>query len=373
MTPFTERVLDVQWTCVHDIQGTVDDVIVDGKSTSRQQRSASSSRRPLPWRRRQPGYRRSNRVVVDRQRPPLQTERSEETVTVSDRVLRLHRGRLLVNRAASLEMSNPHPGDNPTPASASHSTAEAPRQQHLLLSVSDLSAPHEDGSPDTRRGDRPTPVSASGRATNTPQQPHLRLESSSASVSGSSTVRERVPVTGRGGFYSADAELADGRIPIPATGTRRASLLAWDFSIASDPPSRVPPPPMLESVLATGGGFVGNLDGRVSAFPRRRRLTHYIAEPNVGHGYIKEIAFGVGGRVVASPFGYGVRLLAFDPDCGELCDRTADFAASPVQLHELVTNVCHGSVVVTAKFSPDSSLLVTGSLGGRVGFHRPRW
>jgi len=102
-------------------------------------------------------------------------------------------------------------------------------------------------------------------------------------------------------------------------------------------------------------------------------LSHYIAEPNVGRGYIKEIAFGVGGRIIASPFGYGVRLLSFDPDCSEICDRTADFASAPIQLHELVTNICHGSVVATTKFSPDSSLLVTGSLAGKVGFHRPRW
>ena len=114
-------------------------------------------------------------------------------------------------------------------------------------------------------------------------------------------------------------------------------------------------------------------DGPLSLFQRRRRLSHYIAEPNVGRGYIKEIAFGVGGRIIASPFGYGVRLLSFDPDCSEICDRTADFASAPIQLHELVTNICHGSVVATTKFSPDSSLLVTGSLAGKVGFHRPRW
>lgn len=147
--------------------------------------------------------------------------------------------------------------------------------------------------------------------------------------------------------------------------------LPWYYSIL-DSSSSVQP--------MNANGFGGNSPrtiepsaGPMSLFYRRRRLSHFIAEPNVGRGYIKEIAFGVGGRIIASPFGYGVRLLSFDPDCGELCDRTAAFALSPVHLHEVATNICHGSVVVTTKFSPDSSLLVTGSLGGKVGFHRPRW
>jgi len=143
----------------------------------------------------------------------------------------------------------------------------------------------------------------------------------------------------------------------------RTPVLPWHYSL------HVPE----RSACENGGTAADAGGGPESVFRNRRRLSHFVAEPNVGRGYIKEISFGVGGRIIASPFGYGVRLLAFDPDCSELCDRTADFATSPVQLHEVVTNICHGSVVVCTKFSPDSSLLVTGSLGGKVAFHRPRW
>lgn len=148
-----------------------------------------------------------------------------------------------------------------------------------------------------------------------------------------------------------------------------SNLMPFAAAEPEIPPLGALQPPQLPwhySVVQNGSSFVGPVS-------RCRRLTHYIAEPNVGRGYIKELAFGVGGRVIASPFGYGVRLLSFDPDCSEVCDRPADFAAAPIQLHEVVTNICHGSVVVSTKFSPDSSLLVTGSLGGKVGFHHPRW
>ena len=149
----------------------------------------------------------------------------------------------------------------------------------------------------------------------------------------------------------------------------RTPVLPWHYSVNIPERSAV----VCENGAAGSDVVSSSVDGPQSLFRNRRRLSHYIAEPNVGRGYIKEISFGVDGRMIASPFGYGVRLLSFDPDCSELCDRTSDFVTSPIQLHEVVTNVCHGSVVVCTKFSPDSSLLVTGSLGGKVAFHRPRW
>jgi len=165
-------------------------------------------------------------------------------------------------------------------------------------------------------------------------------------------------------YYSVNVSDSTSQPHVPTTtsetsGARNVSTSSSSsFSICSS------------KTLPTG---IGTAYGPKSLTHKRRRLSHYIAEPNVGRGYIKEIAFGVNGRIVASPFGYGVRLLSFDPDCSELCDRTQDFVKSPVQLHELSTNICHGSVVVSTKFSPDSSLIVTGSLSGKVGFHRPRW
>nr|XP_031843052.1 DDB1- and CUL4-associated factor 10 [Nomia melanderi] len=101
------------------------------------------------------------------------------------------------------------------------------------------------------------------------------------------------------------------------------------------------------------------------AIPRNRmihqnrpRLTHYIEEPNVGSGYIKELCFSADGRLICSPFGSGVRLLAFSGDCSELSNCVPPFES--VQLHELATNVSHSGIVVSTKFSPRHCLLVSG-------------
>ncbi|XP_015430172.1 PREDICTED: DDB1- and CUL4-associated factor 10 [Dufourea novaeangliae] len=113
------------------------------------------------------------------------------------------------------------------------------------------------------------------------------------------------------------------------------------------------------------------------AIPRNRmihqntpRLTHYIEEPNVGSGYIKELCFSADGRLICSPFGYGVRLLAFSGDCSELSNCVPPFNES-VQLHELATNVSHSGIVVSTKFSPRHCLLVSGCLGGKIVWHEP--
>ena len=97
-------------------------------------------------------------------------------------------------------------------------------------------------------------------------------------------------------------------------------------------------------------------------------LTHYIEEPNVGRGFIKEIGFNRDGRLICSPFGFGVRLLAFSDTCSELCDCVPE---RPVQLYELTANMTHTSVVVTTKFSPTHCLLVSVCLSGKVDFHQP--
>jgi hypothetical protein len=99
------------------------------------------------------------------------------------------------------------------------------------------------------------------------------------------------------------------------------------------------------------------------------RLTHFIEEPNVGRGFIKELCFSADGRLICSPFGYGVRLLAFSPDCAELSACIP--SKSPVQLYELATNVCHADIVVSTKFSPQHCLLVSGCLSGKIVWHQP--
>lgn len=100
------------------------------------------------------------------------------------------------------------------------------------------------------------------------------------------------------------------------------------------------------------------------------RLTHYIEEPNVGSGYIKELCFSADGRLICSPFGYGVRLLAFSSDCTELSNCVPPPNES-VQLHELATSPSHSDIVVSTKFSPRHCLLVSGCLSGKIVWHQP--
>lgn len=99
------------------------------------------------------------------------------------------------------------------------------------------------------------------------------------------------------------------------------------------------------------------------------RLTHYIEETNVGKGFIKELCFSADGRLICSPYGYGVRLLAFSPECSEMSSCVPK--EGPVQLCELGTNVCHTDIVVSTKFSPRHCLLVSGCLTGRIVWHQP--
>lgn len=99
------------------------------------------------------------------------------------------------------------------------------------------------------------------------------------------------------------------------------------------------------------------------------RLTHYIEETNVGKGFIKELCFSADGRLICSPYGYGVRLLAFSPECSELSSCVPK--SGPLKLFEIGTNVCHSDIVVSTKFSPRHCLLVSGCLTGRIVWHQP--
>lgn len=100
------------------------------------------------------------------------------------------------------------------------------------------------------------------------------------------------------------------------------------------------------------------------------RLTHYIEEPNVGSGYIKELCFSADGRLICSPFGYGVRFLAFSSDCAELSNCVPP-TAEPMQLCEVATSLSHGDIVVSTKFSPKHCLVVSGCLSGKIVWHQP--
>ncbi|XP_036373138.1 DDB1- and CUL4-associated factor 10 [Megalops cyprinoides] len=100
------------------------------------------------------------------------------------------------------------------------------------------------------------------------------------------------------------------------------------------------------------------------------RLTHYIEEANVGRGYIKELCFSPDGRLICSPYGYGVRLLAFDGRCGELADCSQ---AETSCLREVRSIYSHSDVVLTTKFSPTHCQLASGCLSGRVSLYQPKF
>ncbi|XP_073518952.1 DDB1- and CUL4-associated factor 10 isoform X2 [Phyllobates terribilis] len=100
------------------------------------------------------------------------------------------------------------------------------------------------------------------------------------------------------------------------------------------------------------------------------RLTHYIEEANVGRGYIKELCFSPDGRMIASPHGYGVRLLGFDSQCSELVDCMPKEAGT---LQEICSLYSHKDVVLTTKFSPTHCQVASGCLSGRVSLYQPKF
>jgi len=99
-----------------------------------------------------------------------------------------------------------------------------------------------------------------------------------------------------------------------------------------------------------------------------KRLTHYIEESNTGKGFIKEASFSPCGRFIASPFGYGVRLLGFSEYGADLASCVPE---QPVRLYELGTKLGHNEVVLSSAFSPCHWLLATGCLSGRIAWHQP--
>lgn len=135
-----------------------------------------------------------------------------------------------------------------------------------------------------------------------------------------------------------------------------------------------------------------------NAVQNKKRLLYYIQEPNVGKGFIKvviqntivykkiillyvhtymcsylfqELCFSADGRLVCSPYGYGVRLLSFTENCAEL-PTCVPKTKNPVALTELWKSIYHDDYVVTAKFSPRHFMLATGCLSGRIIWYQPR-
>lgn len=103
----------------------------------------------------------------------------------------------------------------------------------------------------------------------------------------------------------------------------------------------------------------------------RPRLQFFQQEPNVGRGYIKEQCFSADGRLVVSPYANGLRLLAFDARCSELCDCPPVAPGQARQLHEIQSLSMHAQVALTTRFSPTQCMFVSGALDGSVAFLQP--
>lgn len=101
------------------------------------------------------------------------------------------------------------------------------------------------------------------------------------------------------------------------------------------------------------------------------RLIYFTKENNSGRGFIKESCFSSDGRILISPFANGVRLLAFDDQCRELCDCKPVVPEQPRELHTLKQITSHTKVVLTTRFSPTHNLFVTGGMDGSVAFLSP--
>lgn len=101
------------------------------------------------------------------------------------------------------------------------------------------------------------------------------------------------------------------------------------------------------------------------------RLSHYSSELNVGSGFIKELSFSTDGRVIASPFEFGYRILSFNESCSELSDCHSPIGSAPKELVEVKRLLPHSNHVVVSKFSPTTAMIASGCLSGRVVFSQP--
>ena len=112
-----------------------------------------------------------------------------------------------------------------------------------------------------------------------------------------------------------------------------------------------------------------------------RSYLKYIDEfsPDNALDYIKECSFSPDGRVLASPYKDGVRLLAADLECTPLevyyDDRSPHFKEHRTHCgdYEVLREVTgQDSAVLSCKFAHHDLLLGTGNLKGEVIFHKPR-
>lgn len=100
------------------------------------------------------------------------------------------------------------------------------------------------------------------------------------------------------------------------------------------------------------------------------RLTHFIEESSVGKGLIKEHCYSRDGRIIGSPFGRGIRLLSFSPDCEEFPSSHPKWPGSKLHVVSLLQHNNSDKIICT-KFSPTCPLLVSGCFTGEIVWFQP--
>ncbi|RVE53945.1 hypothetical protein evm_001348 [Chilo suppressalis] len=131
-------------------------------------------------------------------------------------------------------------------------------------------------------------------------------------------------------------------------------------SSSGETPSRERPPGIIEEVETPH--YIRQ---------NRNRLLYYIEETNEGKGFIKELCYSADGRLVCSPFGRGMRLLALNEDCSEL-SQTAGELKQARPLADIGQSVgVHQDLVVSSRFNPRYHMLVTGCLDGKIVWYEP--
>ena len=100
--------------------------------------------------------------------------------------------------------------------------------------------------------------------------------------------------------------------------------------------------------------------------------------PSEALDYIKEICFSRDGRILASPYEGGVRLLAVDSLCTPMDlfydhrFHSREKSLGIIEFEEIKMCTGHQSPVLTCKFANNDLLLGTGCLQGNVMFHKPQ-
>ncbi|KAH8381557.1 hypothetical protein KR093_008210 [Drosophila rubida] len=142
-----------------------------------------------------------------------------------------------------------------------------------------------------------------------------------------------------------------------------------DITVSLEMGPRMPMRPLSNISAAAIASEIGQHTILVNA----RKLLYYASETNNKPGFIKEPGFSADGRIICSPYGNGVRLLAYQEDCSDYpnIQMLDQIKEKPRQLVELANITEHQDVVLCAKFSPREPLLVTGCNQGEVAWYRP--